>query len=186
MYLMHRSRYSCCTAGRKLLLTAMVLPHLLYCIEVWHCCGQTLGGSVELLFRQRHCIRTVLNDVAFKPVQLNIVLYNLLELLPLSFEFQFHSARILFSILRLNSVPNLKDLFQRRVVSRQTRESNDILLVHVPRTSTERERFAISWWGSVLWSRIPASIRNAECLNEFRQEYRQYLLRNLNDANLNR
>ena len=46
-------------------------------------------------------------------------------------------------------------------------------------TRTERERIAFSWWGCILWHRIPTSIRNAENLKVFRTNYTEYLIEKL-------
>jgi hypothetical protein len=185
IYMMYRSQYCCCTAGRKLLFTAMILPHFVYCIEAWRGCSQTLGSAVELLYR--HCIRIVLNDTSFKPRLSNTLAYSLIGMLPLTLDFQLRCASLLFAIVKLNTVPNLRHLFRRRVTERSTRESHYEFLLQIPFTRSERERSAFSWWGCILWSRIPLAIRSVSSMNEFRLQYTQYLLRQLNsDANLNR
>ena len=185
IYMMYRSRYCCSAAGRKLLFTAMILPHFWYCIEVWRACSQTLSGAVEVLYR--HCMRIVLNDTGFMPSLTNSDLYDKIDLLPLYLEFQFRTACLLFSAVKLDAIPNLRGLFLRKVTHRVTRDSDDEHQLQIPFTRSERERSAICWWGCILWSRVPVGLRNVASLKEFRLEYMHYLLCKLNaNVNLNR
>lgn len=185
IYMMYRSRYCCSTAGKKLLFTAMILPHFLYCIEVWRCCNQTLSGAVEILYR--HCMRIVLGDIGFMPRLANIAVYDALDLLPLSLEFQCRCACLLFVTVRSEAAVNLKNLFIRRVAPKPTRVSDDQFQLQIPFTRSERERVAFGWWGCILWHRIPVSIRGVTNLTDFRRLYIQYLVRQLkSDVNLNR
>jgi hypothetical protein len=174
IYMMYRSRYCCSVAGRKLLLTALVLPYFHYCIEVWRCCNQTLAGAVEVLFR--HCLRIVLGDTAFMPKLTNHLVYELTDLLPLSIEFQFRCSCLLFSILMSGGAPNMSDMFSRRPAVCCTRDSDNDFRLAVPFTRTERERVSFDWWGCLLWHRIPIDIRKSSNLGEFRRHYMQYLL----------
>jgi hypothetical protein len=105
----------------------------------------------------------------------NVDVYKAAELLPLSFEFQYRSASLLFAIVKLRGISNLSSLFQSKLVCRLTRESDAELMLQIPFTTTERERSAFSWWGCILWHRIPAHIRNVDNLKEFQLMYKRYL-----------
>jgi hypothetical protein len=122
------------------------------------------------------------------PKLVNAVVYNMIDLLPLSFEFQRRSTCLMFCILN-NSNSNMKSLFRAKAVARSIRDSDDNLRLEVPLTRSERERTAFSLWGCVLWHGIPADIRNASNLIEFRRLYTEYLFLRLSpnrDVNLNR
>jgi hypothetical protein len=185
LYMMYRSRYCCSLSGRKLLFTAMLQPYFLYCAETWRSCGQTLSGSVDTLYR--HCIRIVLNDVTLKPTLSNTVIYQMIDVLPLSVEFQLRCACLMFSIIKLKRHGELGALFHGRATPRATRMSTDDLLLQTPLTRQERDRYAFSWWGCVLWNRIPACIRTSETSTEFCRLYETYLKQSVKrDVNLNR
>jgi hypothetical protein len=97
------------------------------------------------------------------------------ETTPLFIEFQLRSACLLYNIIVLTKVPNLRNTFRRKVSSGRTRASDDNLALQIPWAKTERERIAFSWWGAMLWHSIPTAIRGAESLNTFRQNYIDYL-----------
>jgi hypothetical protein len=173
LFLMYRSRYCCYATGRKLLFTAVVQPHFLYCSETWRSCSRTLSESVEILYR--HCLRIVLNDLSFRPKLGNTTVYNMVNLLPLSIDFQLRAACLLFTIIRLNVNLNFVEHFERKVGSHSTRNCDDESCVLVPFTRREYERGAFRFWGSVLWNCIPCEIRNVSTLSEFRYKYKQHL-----------
>ena len=114
-----------------------------------------------------------------RPVLSNIEVYRMAETTPLCIEFQLRSACLLYSILVLDKVPNLRYAFRRKVSSGRTRDSVGNLALQIPMTKTERERIAFSWWGCILWHRIPSDIRSAESLNVFRTNYIEYLMQKL-------
>jgi hypothetical protein len=170
---MYRSRYYCHTTGRKLLFTALIQPHSLYCAETWRSCSQTLSAAVEILYR--HCLRIVLNDLSFKPKLSNMIVYSMVNSLPLSLEFQLRAATLLFAIIRLNVNLNIAGDLERKTRRYPTRTSADESCVVIPFTRRESERSAFSWWGSVLWNSIPRDIRNVLTLSEFRYMYKRHL-----------
>lgn len=134
----------------------MIMPYFLYCAEIWRCCNQTLRGSVEVLYR--HCLRIVLNDIAFKPKLSNAVVYTMNNALPLSLDFQLRSACILYSIIKLKSNSVLSKLFHLKSAARQTRDTiADVDRLETPFTQLERDRSAFSWWGCTLWNIIPSA-----------------------------
>jgi hypothetical protein len=185
LYMMYRSRYCCCVPGRMLLFTAMIQPHFLYCAETWRTCNQTLSGAVEILYR--HCLRIVINDIAFKPKVSNVIVYKTLDVLPLSLDFQLRAACLLFTIIKQNTMSTFSSLFRVKSSRRSTREGEDELQLQTPFTRYEHERSAFSWWGSLLWNGIPRDIRSITTLGEFRQSYRAYLKeRYSTGVNLNR
>ena len=84
--------------------------------------------------------------------------------------------------MKLRAVSNLKELFRPRetLCTSTTRDASDDHRLQTPFTRSERERVAFSWWGCLLWHRIPINIRNASNQSEFRRLYTQYLKRQLN------
>jgi hypothetical protein len=81
--------------------------------------------------------------------------YVLTNTLPLSLEFQFRCACLLYVIVGVGGVPNLRDIFVRKVATGPTRGSDDKLRLVIPLPKAERERMAFSWWGCLLWHCIP-------------------------------
>jgi hypothetical protein len=179
IYMMYRSRYYCSLKGRKLLFTAMLQPHFLYCADTWRCCNQTLSGAVEVLYR--HCIRIALNDITLKPKLSNVAVYRIADTLPLSFDFQLRAACLLFATVKLKTDTKFAELFREKVSRRLTREGEEFLL-EIPFARREHDRFAFRWWGCTLWNGIPLSIRNASDMNEFRRLYKQYMMKRLHSG----
>jgi hypothetical protein len=163
---------------QEVLFVAMILPYFLYCAETWRSCGQALRGSVEVLYR--HCLRIVLNDIAFRPKLSNATVYTVCGMLPLSLEYQLRSASLLYGIVRLKSNTTFNELFHLQSGTRVTRDTVvDAYRLETPFTLLERDRCAFRWWGCILWNSIPFSIRRVSDIYEFRRRYKEYLIAQL-------
>jgi hypothetical protein len=178
MYIMYRSCYYCRFQWRKLLFDAFVKPYFLYGIEVWYATSIANRDKLELLHRR--CLRIILNDTGMIPLLSRYNVYCETNSWPLSLQFQFRAAILMFDITHVKAVPaflNLFSLVSSRSVS-VTRLSSDTTSLESVPIRHERTRIAIRWWGPKLWNSIPQSIRTlnlqAFCI-PFARKYAQYL-----------
>jgi hypothetical protein len=130
---MYRSRYYCSTFGKRLLFSALIQPHFMYCIELWRCGNQSVipigRGGREILYRH---FRVVLGDIGYRPVLSNWSAYVLSNYLPLSLEFQLRGGCLLYAILKGNTISHLRYIFQAKVNSQCTCDSVDVLRLQIP------------------------------------------------------
>jgi hypothetical protein len=84
----------------------------------------------------------------------------MLNVLPLTLDFQLRTAYLLFAIVKLKANLNFAELFRQKTVYRSIRTKDGDRLLEVPFTRHERERTAFGWWGCILWNSIPTDIRN--------------------------
>jgi hypothetical protein len=175
MYIMHRLRYYCQRARRKLLFAAFIKPFFLYGIEVWYTAQFQHREKLELLYRR--CLRIVLDDIGPIPSILRLGDYSQTASWPLILEFQYRAGVILYSVIRLRSIAAYSNFFSFTSARSDTvtRRIADTTLTNPCRIAHERTKAALNWWGSMLWNSIPRDIRNSSSKTSFSSAYRKYL-----------
>jgi hypothetical protein len=168
MYVLHRSRYYASRRCAMLLFHSLIMPTFTYSIEVWYCTGVIARGSLELALR--HCGRIILGDTGPMPAISNKLVYELLDVMPLHFLFQYRASCLIFNLLSCSSNISIRNLLKANVVP-----TARMLRVHLPLIEIyvrlERTRAAITYWGPKLWNSLKSYIRESRTLDEFKQRY---------------
>jgi hypothetical protein len=175
MYIMHRSRYYCQRAWRKLLFAAFIKPFFLYGIEVWYTAQFQHREQLELLYRR--CLRIILDDIGPIPLISRLGVYSQTASWPLMLEFQYRAGVILYSVIRVRSIAAYSNFFSFTSARSDTftRRIADTTLTNTCRIVHQRTQAALIWWGSMLWNSIPREIRNSSSKASFCSQYRKYL-----------
>jgi hypothetical protein len=150
---------------RRLLFFAYIYPSFLYGIECYMHCNSTLRQKLEYLYRK--CGRIILGKAVSGT---DTSVYTRLNMLPLRLLFQHRGAALMFSVLRLGSIPTLARCFT--YTRSNGRYAYNLLL---PSIQTERSRRSVRYWGAKLWNSVPGSIRDASTLSQFMSLYESYL-----------
>ena len=140
-----------------MLVNALVLPHIRFCIAVWGNCNATQGKRINKIIKFARRIAgpeakrlAWHGDVASEH---NIAALKIVRQCLLSPE---------------NMPPSISSLFKVRQSERTTRQC-DSLHLDIPRT--ELKRASLSYNGSKLWNSLPSKIRNSS-----KTEFTKYIL----------
>ena len=79
----------------------------------------------------------------------------------------------IYKVLANHTAPNLKDLFSRRNVSQNNRNSETDLSIKKPKTEFLKKTFGYS--GAVLWNSLPQDVKMAESLISFKAKVKLHL-----------
>ena len=140
-----------------LLINALVLPHVRFCISVWGNCNLTQGKRIEKIIRFAKRIvgragRSI-NWHGDVKMEHNIAALKIVRQCLLSPECMPSSVSA---------------LFQTRQSERETRQWNDLDL---PLPRTDWKRSSLSYNGSKLWNSLPSGIRDSS-----RKDFLKYIL----------
>ena len=140
-----------------MLINALVIPHIRFCITVWGNCNVTQGKPVNKIIKfarriagpEAKCLAWH-GDVVSEH---NIAALKLIRQCLLS---------------PGNMPPSVSSLFKVKQSERATRQC-DSLHLYIPRT--EFRRVSLSYNGSKLWNSLPSKIRNSS-----KKEFTKYIL----------
>lgn len=157
------------------LIKSLIIPIFDYMDIIYHNYGvhETIGEADKLERLQNICIRYVLNVNRRE----HITPYrNELNLLKLFDRRILHIGNILNKIILSESPPYLSHLIN---VNKNNTRSLNKLIVNMPKNNFHKTSLFIGAPG--VWNNIPEPIRNVDSCDEFKNEFKKYLLNeNLN------
>lgn len=141
---------------------SLVQPHFNYCSEVWGSCGSTLATRLQKL--QNRAARVLTNsgyDTYAEPLIESLGWKRLYR------QPDLQKAVVLFKSLNGLAPEYLQSMFKERdSIPYSLRDYEGKLVVPKPRTNYLKKSFSYS--GAVLWNGLPAGLRQASTLNEFK------------------
>ena len=165
MYLLRQIKPFLPRDSRKLFYTSYIMPLFDYCCVVWGNCSQMLLN--DLLKLQKRAARLILNkDWTTR----SNVLFSDLEWMPLADRISYLTAVQVNKCLNNQCSSLLDSLFQY----------NNTVHTHTTRSATNNNIFiqrkhhkSFSFKGAVTWNAIPAQVRNAKSIAQFKRTYKQ-------------
>ena len=156
---------------RKLLIEALVFPHMTYCMSVWGGCTVTqlrrlqkcVNFGVRIVTNLRRCDRVTASrrELGWPTVEEHL---------------REHDLHVIFKLMHDSQAP---DLIRRRIVhraavsSRSTRATSDGQL-QIPRVRTELARRSFICRASRAWNELPARVRSCSSLGAFRKRFKEH------------
>ena len=157
------------TEVKKLLIEALVFPHILYCLTVWGGCGVTQRHRIQRIMN--HCARIVFCTRKSQSVS------PLLKILEWPSVEELISKRDSFFIDRLLHHPfaprrQRDSIVHRRNVSVRDTRSTNAGFLQLPRVRTELAKRFYSYLATAMWNhgrghgQEAASVAKPECLRQ--------------------
>ena len=152
---------------RKLLINvynAHIQPHINYGLNVW---GHTADKYLNIVrSQQRKAVRLInFKNRYFKDTD---TLFKEMNALTLSQNLSLNNSKLLWQVDTNNMMSDLYPLFQKR--------QDDSHTFFLPYRRLHLTQSCISYRGVQVWNKIPKRIREANTLDTFKNNYKNYLL----------
>ena len=150
----------------SLLYNSFILTNFNYCPLIWMFCGKTANEEVNRVHKSAP--RVLLNDFES----------NFEELLHRNEEVTIHEKnlqKLMLEVYKCITTGNpsfLWDFFNRKMLPYNLRINN---LLQLPKTRTNRYgNKSLSFWGSIVWNRLPDKYKAAKSCEEFKMKIRSW------------
>ena len=151
---------------RRILFKAFIESQFKYCPLVWMFHGRQINNKINKLHER--ALRIVYND--------SVTSFEDLLIKDNSFTIHHQNIQSLATEIykALNDLPagNLKEFFIRTSHNYNLRSGSDLTIPNI--NTVTKGKNSISYFGSVLWNSIPASIRNIEDFDVFEIEIKKW------------
>ena len=153
---------------RKTIYTSFLKSTFSYCPVVWMFCGQ---GNIKKLERiQYRALKFVFND--FETSYEDLLQRN--NDMSISTYLKFTLCVEVYKCMNNLSPHYLSSLFERKNVSYNMRDDCKIMQKRFNRTMYGY--YSFSYYGSKLWNDLPVNVKTTECLNEFKNKLKIFLM----------
>jgi hypothetical protein len=145
---------------------SFVVPNFLYCPLSWHFCSQSNSKKLEKV--QERAFRIILNDLdssykgMLEKTKSQSLYINRLRLIMIE----------IFKSLNGLAPEFVKDLFAPKPQNYELRDDN--LLVTPPFQTIRFGKNSLVYYGSFLWNTLGNMYKNAECLDEFKKNIKNW------------
>ena len=151
--------------ARKMFYNAHIKTHIDYSSTLWDGCSDVHFKSINSLHR-RAAKRIMPDDTLTTDQKL-----KKLQLLPLNKHLLFNKAVLMFKIWNRTAPDYLCSLFERQV----SYYSNSRQSFRIPRPRIDIYRSSLAFSGASLWNGLPASVKSAGSLSNFKSSLIKYL-----------
>jgi hypothetical protein len=145
---------------------SFVVPNFLYCPLSWHFCSQSNSKKLEKV--QERAFRIILNDLdssykgMLEKTKSQSLYINRLRLIMIE----------IFKALNGLTPEFVKELFTPKLQNYELRDDN--LLVTPPFQTIRFGKNSLVYYGSFLWNTLGNMYKNAECLDEFKKNIKNW------------
>lgn len=153
------------------LYNSLILPHLIYCIEIWGMAADTYSNS--LLTTQKKIVRIIMSKSSrthSKP------LFQGLKILPLNLIYKYNVLVFMFKFIK-GMLPEIcNKLFKRNsdIVSRVTRQRFNL---HLPKCNSALYKNSIIMMGVKMWNDISSKLDHFCSIHSFKLKLKEFLLK---------
>lgn len=151
----------------RTLYCTLVLPYLIYCVEVW---GNNYMTTIHpLLILQKKAIR-IIHGAGYRDHTNSLFLQS--KLIKFKDLVDFHTAQILFKA-KNNLLPeNIQTLFTGREGGYNLRGKFKFKIL---KARTTGKTFCISICGVKLWNSLEGTLRECPNINQFKKKYKEMI-----------
>ena len=165
LYLLLRIKKFLDLDSRKLFFNAYILPHLDYCCSPWGNATQEM--LLNILKFQKRAARIILDKPFDAP---SAELFTQLQWMTIHERILYKKLVMVFNSLNTGPAYMTSKFHHTTYPNRQLRSCTENLL-NIPKPNLEIYRKSISYSGAKHWNTLPAHIRSASNINQFKLLY---------------
>ena len=157
---------------RHIIVDALVLSQINYCIKIW---GSTNKTVIQKIQKLQNFAAKVVDETAKKFDHVTPIITEL-KWLKLDKQYAYEMCCLVFKILT-SMLPDWFFSFSKvhEITESRTRQANNLF---IPRTNLDIGKRAISVQGPILWNELPESVKNSNSLPTFKTKLKNHLLTN--------
>ena len=157
--------------GLILYYNAYVLPLFDYCCTVW---GETTVNNLDKLCKlQKRAARLILNSNFDEPSK---HLFEDLGWLSFVNRIQYHKGVLMYKCMNNLAPDYLCEMFKSNPCSNKySLRSSDAHCLFIPRPKTNYMKKTFQYSGTILWNKLPKSVKESENINVFKHRYFDFL-----------
>jgi len=167
--LLSRLRYFLPSTTLKLLFNSLILPHFLYCLEVWGFTYDTHLDQLELIHKK--CIRIITKSSYLAHTR---ELYERNQILPFPDLIRNVAFKYIYKNLHESTPTITRNFFRYLPHNIQTRKASNKCL-YVPVTHFECVKRSIFYNGTSRYNLLPKSIRDSSSFSKFKRDLKLHL-----------
>ena len=164
LFLLHKLRPLVTADGLKSFFSAHCMSHLNYASNIWFRASEVHIKKLESLHKRGLKIMCVQNNLT------NLEKYSVLDMLPLSKQFEYNMGILMFKILNGNVPLYLNTFIHKPCIG------NRLFNCKLPFPRIDIFKNSLAFAGSFVWNSFPANVKSCHSLYTFKHSLRKHLM----------